>query len=253
MHDTGTPEAKADPFAALQAVSPCSLDADTLPRTMAALQVAALFGDEGEHLYAGPLTGAKNARYVHAAGDFMREVAYGGRFIVPAHLPELVLPNPITGRQGLNKDGTSSYRCEATVSAFRHICVEFDGMDAPGERCRKQALFWRGVVTSRTKRGQKMPLPVRCLVFSGSKSIHAALRVDAADGEAWGKAWETLAGTLPGLDSAFRSPAQCMRIAGAVRNDEKVHRIEQTLLWCVPPAPAWGELIRGALSAQIRR
>lgn len=250
--ETGTLPVDADPMAALAAASPRPLDGDTLPGTMAALQVAALFSGDGEHVYAGPLDGARDSANVYRAGDLVRGVCYGGRFSNPVRLPDRVLPNPITGRAGPNKAGGITYRGESTVTAFRNAVVEFDGMDADGDGCRRQALFWLGVVTSHDEQG-RMPLPVRCLVFSGSKSIHAALRLAAYDRGEWDEDWARLADALPGLDAAFRSPAQCMRLAGAVRTDGKGAGAEQTLLWCAQPSPDWCATIRAALAGQVSR
>ncbi len=225
-------EADLSPLAALQAASPCPLDADTLPARMAALKVAALF-DPGETLWAGELRDARSPSAVHAAGDFARD-ALGGR-----PLPSRILPNPVTGEAGPTKDGGMTFRGESTLSALRHCVIEFDAMDGEGDGCRQQSLFWLGATVSRDALG-RMPLPVRCIVYSGNKSLHAVLRLDSADAEAFRDAWDALAEALPGLDPAFRSPAQCMRLAGAVRGaDEKRAGVEQSLLWCVPPSANW--------------
>ena len=250
LREWETPDEDLHPLAALQAFSPVPLDADTLPRRMAALQVAALFEDETERLYAGPLEGARNPANVYGVGDFLRRVRLGevqraDGLRLRVRLPTHILANPITGEPGPTGDlAGRTYKGNSTVAAFRHIVVEFDGMDAPGEKCRRQALFWLGVVTSQTKRG-RMLLPVRCLVFSGSKSIHAVLRRDSPDRDRWETDWEKLAAALPGLDDAFHTPSQCMRLAGAVRTDEKAHGAEQTLLWCCRPYPHWNALLSG--------
>lgn len=233
LREWETAEEDLRPLAALLAFSPAPLDADTLPQRMTGLHIASLFQNETEHLYAGPLEGARNPANVYTAGDFVRGV-YSGR-ITP---PDRVLANPITGEPGPTRDGGTTYRADSTVTAFRNAVVEFDELDKPGEFCRRQALFWLGVVTSHDEMG-RMPLPVRCLVFSGSKSIHAVLRMDCPNGDQWKADWERLADALPGLDSAFRTPSQCMRLAGAIRPDGMnpdgtKGATVQTLLWCVP-------------------
>ena len=248
LREWETPDEDLHPLAALQEFSPDPLDADTSPSRMAALQVATLFEDKTERLYAGPLEGARNPANVYGAGDFMRRVRLGevqraDGLRLRVRLPTHILANPITGEPGPTGDLTGqTYKGNSTVTAFRNVVVEFDEMDAPGERCRRQALFWLGVVTTRTKRGL-MPLPVRCLVFTGNKSIHAVLRLDAADKDEWETNWKKLAADLPGMDAAFRSPSQCMRLAGAVRTGEKAHGAEQTLLWCCRPSPRWNALL----------
>ena len=144
LREWETPDADLHPLAALQAFSPVPLDADTLPRRMAALQVAALFKDDAEWLYAGPLEGARNPANVYGAGDFLRRVRLGevqraDGVRLRVRLPTHILANPITGEPGPTGDlAGQTYKGNSTVAAFRNVVVEFDGMDAPGERCRRQ-------------------------------------------------------------------------------------------------------------------
>ena len=244
LREWETPDEDLSPLAALRAFSPAPLDADTSPSRMAALQVAALFDDPGERVWAGALFDARNPSSIYHARDF------AGR--IPTAGPQIA-PNPVTGEQGPTKNGDGmTYRGESTVAALRNAVVEFDGMDPPGERCRRQALFWLGVVTSRDALG-RMPLPVRCIVFTGNKSLHAALRIDAANRNGWNDGWRRLMDAMPGADGDFRSPSQAMRLAGVNRgpNEKHVPGAAQSLVWCAPP-PASGHEARNALGKSVR-
>jgi hypothetical protein len=182
LREWETPDKDLSPLAALQAASPCPLDADTLPARMTALQVAALFDDVSEHLYTGPREGAKNPKNVCEAGDFVRRACHGIRNVAGVRLrfrlQEFIMPNPVKAEGGLAKDGTPSYRCDDAVAALRNTVVEVDPAwkgeeGGEAERAfyagavREQAFFWLGVVTSRVGRRGLMPLPVRSIVYNG--------------------------------------------------------------------------------------
>ncbi len=136
-----------------------------------------------------------------------------------AGLP-FIVPNPMDGEEHENLAGKKSRRCDASVKAFRFCVIEFD--DIPRE---DQLRFWSGVINRNL-------LPVACLIDSGNKSIHAWLRVDIPDREAWDREikqrlfeqW-----LVPiGVDPATKNPARLSRLPGHKR--AKTGRW-QRLLW----------------------
>jgi len=91
----------------------------------------------------------------------------------PDLVGEIVRPNPFTGSQGTTKDGKASYIAQDCLAAYRHMVFEFDNL-ALDDQCR----FWAGFV-------RKSTLPLVSLVYSGNKSIHGIVRVDASDVGTW--------------------------------------------------------------------
>lgn len=138
--------------------------------------------------------------------------------------PELLIANPLTGRVGKTKEGKPSFRCASCVDAFRFALVEFDAMPIED-----QAAFWAGVIDAGT-------LPLRSLVYSGSKSIHGLVEIGAGDQGAWVTSIDKLlfATCHPDApkeyqaDRACKNPDRLTRLAGAYRADKGSI---QTLLW----------------------
>ena len=122
-------------------------------------------------------------------------------------IPEHLIPNPLTGEQGLTQDGTPSYRADSCVAQFRFAVVEFDTM--PREQ---QIQFWAGV-----------KLPVVALLDSGGRSIHGWIRIDAANAAEWtrrveGKLFDIL--TAVGADGACKNEARLSRMPGHFRAEK---------------------------------
>jgi len=140
----------------------------------------------------------------------------------------LLIANPLTGQTTLAKEGTPSLRCDANVRRHRYALVEFDAM--PLE---EQCAFWAGVITTRI-------LPLRSLVFSGSKSLHGLVEIDAPDRAAWDKTLDTLLCAVCNPDAPkdrqadrlCRNPARLTRLAGAWRQDKEKR---QRLIWLASP------------------
>jgi hypothetical protein len=138
--------------------------------------------------------------------------------------PELLCCNPLSGVEGMNKNGKPSYRCAACVTEQRYTLVEFDAMSL-----NSQAEFWTGVIKSHV-------LPVKSLVYSGSKSIHGLIEIRAETIEEWNVAIEELhfatcnrnAPKEYQADRACRNPDRLTRLAGAWRPETKKN---QSLLW----------------------
>ena len=140
----------------------------------------------------------------------------------------LLIANPLTGKNALTKDGRPSPRCDASVRRHRYALVEFDAM--PLE---EQCAFWAGVIATKI-------LPLRSLVFSGSKSLHGLIEIDAPDRAAWDKTLDALLCEVCNPDAPkdrqadrnCRNPARMTRLAGAWRQDKERR---QKLVWLAAP------------------
>ena len=153
---------------------------------------------------------------------------------------EVVCVNPLTGRQGAR----GSYGTRDCVAAYRHMVMEFDRMSL-ADQCR----FWAGVI-------RRNALPLACLVYSGNKSIHGAVRIFAKTAEEYRDLADAIAARYavdanpdadPDADfskhpekhpeyyrldvQALRNPLVCVRLAGVVRKDTDK---KQTLLYAAP-------------------
>lgn len=121
---------------------------------------------------------------------------------------EHIIPNPLTGEQGLTKHGEPSYRADSCVAQFRFAVIEFDGM--PREQ---QIQFWAGV-----------KLPVVVLLDSGGKSVHGWIRIDAADAREWearveGRLFDILKAL--GADPSCKNEARLSRMVGHYRKEKE--------------------------------
>ena len=91
------------------------------------------------------------------------------------------------------------------ITRFTYALVESDNIPIP-----EQDAIYR-----------KFELPIACLVHSGSRSLHAIVRVDASDAEEYRKRVEYLYGFLDknGLkvDTANRNPSRLSRLPGVTR------------------------------------
>lgn len=129
------------------------------------------------------------------------------RFESGVAIPEHIIPNPLTGEQGLTKDGKPSYRADDCVAQFRFAVVEFDEMPRD-----QQIRFWAGV-----------KLPVVALLDSAGKSVHGWIRIDATDADEWvrrveGKLFNLL--TAVGADGACKNETRLSRMPGHFRAEK---------------------------------
>jgi hypothetical protein len=136
------------------------------PAEQAAAHLNALGADWRWQIWAGTI-GAKvpggkrgGICWPHALADTIR----AGLADIPTH----VSLNPLTGKEGLTKDGLPSFDCAATVAAFPFALLEFDAMPL-ADQC---AIF---AALIRRKPGR-----VVSLCYSGGKSIHAVVLIPEA-------------------------------------------------------------------------
>ena len=98
---------------------------------------------------------------------------------------------------------------DINVTDYRYALVESDGMDLE----KQHALI------------RELELPVACLVYSGKKSLHAIVRVDAADYNEYRKRVDYLYKICKKngleLDPQNRNPSRLSRMPGAIRGNKK--------------------------------
>lgn len=155
---------------------------------------------------------------IRACGDWCAE------FRDDAVYHPKIIPNPLTGCAASRKSGGETLRGDGNVETFRFAIAESDSLALEA-----QCAFWMGCPS----------LPVAALIFSGSKSIHAWLRVDCADAAAWEReiAGQLFPGFLVplGMDASCRNPARLSRMPGFFRMDKDEI---QTLIYLAPEGKA---------------
>lgn len=128
------------------------------------------------------------------------------------------IPNPLTGEMGMTKDGRPTLRGDACVKEWRYAVGEFDGIPQA-----EQIAFWSGI-----------GVPLVALIDSGSRSIHAWVRICARDAAEWtelveGKLFGML--TALGIDRACKNESRLSRTPGVFRPEKNQW---QRLLWLCP-------------------
>ncbi len=145
----------------LRAMSPSAIP--SAPAEQAAAHLNALGADWRWQIWAGTI-GATGKRGGIVTPCALADTIRAGLTDIPTH----VSLNPLTGKEGLTKDGLPSYDCADTVAAFPFALLEFDAMPLP-DQC---ALFAALI--------RKKPGRVVSLTFSGGKSIHAVVLIPEA-------------------------------------------------------------------------
>ena len=187
------------------------------PREQARAFLSALYAD-GDRLFIGD----KFDNGIPGAN--IRTTTAWLKAFISEPLSPLLMANPLSGVEGLTKEGKSSFRCGSCVASFKFALVEFDAMPLT-----EQENFWTGVLDTGT-------LPVRALTFSGNKSIHALVEIGASNASTWQTVLDTLlfavcnpnAEPKHQADRACRNADRLMRLPGALRRD---NGREQSLLW----------------------
>ncbi|HWR19074.1 MAG TPA: AAA family ATPase [Clostridia bacterium] len=115
--------------------------------------------------------------------------------------------NPLDGKGVKNEN----------VTEFRYALVESDNMDID----RQNAIL------------RELELPIACLVHSGGKSLHAIVRVDAADYDEYRKRVDYLYDVCKknGLvvDTQNKNPSRLSRMPGIMRNGHKQFLVETNI------------------------
>ncbi len=160
-----------------------------------------------------PATPGANLRPL---ADWMRQTGGHG---------EIVRPNPFTGKQGNTADGKPSFGAKNCLAAYRHMIFEFDELPL-ADQCR----FWAGFI-----RCGKLPLVT--LTYSGAKSIHGVIRVNAPDAETWTRYRAQIIERYAAdpdktycLDVQALNPLTGCRLAGVIRKD--TGKVQEMLYAC---------------------
>lgn len=115
--------------------------------------------------------------------------------------------NPLDGKGCKNEN----------VTDFRYALVESDSMEIG-----KQNAIIR-----------ELELPVACLVYSGKKSLHAIVRVDAADYNEYRKRVDYLYTVCQKnglrIDNQNRNPSRLSRMPGIIRGDRKQYIVDTNI------------------------
>jgi len=124
-----------------------------------------------------------------------------------------IIPNPMTGKEGITDMGKASFRCENAVADARFAVCEMD--DVPIE---KQTAFWMECI--------RIGIPVSAVIHSGRKSLHGWVRVDCGtDVEKWDELvrgwWFKEFGKKYGLDTACQNRARLSRLPSHKREGGK--------------------------------
>lgn len=128
--------------------------------------------------------------------------------------------NPLTGLSAPKKSGDGvTYRGDACVKTFRHSLIEFDN-----QPIESQIRFWSSI-----------KLPVKCLLHTGNKSLHAWIDLSGqsiASLETWEKSIKNdlyAARLKPlGVDMTCSNAARLARLPGVFRAEKNQW---QRLLW----------------------
>ena len=155
-------EGRGTTSATLREMSPTAIP--VAPAEQAAAQLNALGADWRWLIWAGTI-GAKGKRGAIVAPGALADTIRAGLADIPTH----VSLNPLTGNEGMTKDGTPSFDCAETVAAFPFALLEFDGLPLQ-DQCAVFASLIR-----------KKPGRVVSIVYSGGKSLHAVMLIPECD------------------------------------------------------------------------
>lgn len=158
---------------------------------------------------------------IRTAGEWIDELLAG------RPIGEIVSLHPLTGKQLPNASGGLSYIVRGCVAAFPFMLMEFDELPL-----KDQCFFWYGLILSGD-------LDVFSLTFSGKKSIHGIIEVDAESLEYWNVVKSAIVRrfTVPRdhprfkpddlkycLDPQALLPEVGTRLAGAWRSETEAHQ-----------------------------
>lgn len=139
-------------------------------------------------------------------------------------IPSFFIINPLSGKPATKLTGNGeTYRGDRNVLMFKYALVEFDNISLED-----QIQFWSAI-----------KLPIRCLVHTGGKSIHALLDVQKMAKIETLDQWHTQIKnhlydkllTPMGVDSACSNPARLSRLPGHYRVEKNSR---QRIIWLSP-------------------
>lgn len=149
-----------------------------------------------DFLFIGGQTDAKNPERVKSRDEWINFFQTAGKVDFP-----LFCLNPVRAEGANNANGEKSFRTAGNIAKFKFALSEND--KAP---LRDQAAFWLKMI--------QKGFPVRALIFSGNKSLHAIFETDPEDLPDLKKVFSKL-----GFDSQTFDPARTARLPGHRRED----------------------------------
>ena len=221
LADLGKGATEAD----IMARSPVPLD---FPETEAGWRALELLYKPDDWLYIGrPRDPGLLGRTVRPVSEWVKALKEGDPYALT--LPHIII-NPLTGQPAPTKADAArvTMRGDNNVLRFDHFVVEMD--NTPFE---EQLAFWSAVPK----------LPVRALIVSGNKSIHAWVAADCADRQEWEREIEEKlfpCYLVPlGADPSCRNESRLSRLPGHVRQpgDKREGNI-QKLIYLAPEGKA---------------
>ncbi len=122
----------------------------------------------------------------------------------------------------------------ANVTDFKYALVESDELEID----RQNAII------------RELELPVACLVHSGGKSLHAIVRVDAADYNEYRKRVDYLYGVCQKnglkIDTQNKNPSRLSRLPGVERNGKKQFIVDRNI-----GKESWNEIGRASCRERV--
>lgn len=130
----------------------------------------------------------------------------------PMRWGSFVIPNPLDGHTHRTKSATKSLRCDAAVPLWKFAVAEFDRYTIE-----EQIAIWLNI-----------DLPVAALIYSGNKSIHAWILVEAKPNDYADvrNLYACLDGI--GIDPSLKHPSALSRMPGMYRLETKSY---QRVIW----------------------
>jgi hypothetical protein len=165
-------------------------------RQAACLYVLRNMYQQGDFVCAGPDPRSVRTQTLAEWGDAIAETA-------------VLVPSPMAARTGLTKDGRQSCRCIGNAAQRRrYVVIEHDGPSLERQAAR---IAWLSAL---------LPGRLKCLVFSGNKSIHAFFEVAGLHPGRL-RCWFRTAVAL-GADPMLWVAHQCARLPLGVRHSNGV-------------------------------
>lgn len=159
--------------AALYDLSPVQFP-PTAWREQAALMIDRLATDSLGFTFSGEKHSPRDQQHLSKANELAAGIRSG-----KTRIPPLIIANQLSGSRSWIADkspagGHWSMATKREILHYSHAVIEFDGDGKQPLPLGTQADFWLGVLTHK---GGPL-LPVRSLVYSGAKSIHAVIRLE---------------------------------------------------------------------------
>ena len=146
------------------------------------------------------------------AGDARTRQREKWLFVAPEHA--LIVPSPMTGPSGINKQGMRAHRCLENTGPRRWLVIEFDS----GEADEQAQLHWHLEQCAKANAWPRLVLAVH----SGGKSIHGWY--GPIEGEDVARDLFSYARLL-GADPATWTPCQPVRLPAGTRDDGRAQTV----------------------------